>query len=540
METDAAPGIIGQMDAAGKAPFYLALLVAGLAFAITVRFNGFVAPYTDPAGYVGAGSRWLAGDLYRPVAAQFHPQLPNRDSVGSPLGFRPGTVAGTDVSEYPLGLPVGLAAAMAPFGELGAHLVGPACAALLVWSTFAVGAAMAGGWAGVLAAVLIAASPVTLRHAVYVSSDVPCAAFLVLAWRLSLRPGAGAAAAAGAAATAAVMIRPNAAPLAAVAGSLVLLGGASATFAWREWRWRHALIFAAMAAVGPAMVMWSNAVLYGGPLQASYREVATFFARDHIVPNLRRYPLWLIQTHSNAALAGLAAVPLAWWRARRSPDSRTGLVVAHSAAAMVAINAAIIFPYLVFEQWTYLRFMLPAMAALFILLAALMVWAARALMQTRWSRWLAPLALAPAALVIWYGVPEGQSALRDWRVTHPVLLMGRYLREVVPPNAVVLSFMHGGTVEHFTGRPIVRMDLIVPDLDRVIDLLQRQGYRPVIVLDEVMEAPHMARTYPTSQFKELDWPPRASFAAFGRIWYLDPADRKAYQAGVTYVTDVLR
>jgi hypothetical protein len=207
---------------------------------------------------------------------------------------------------------------------------------------------------------------------------------------------------------------------------------------------------------------------------------------------------------------------------------------------MVAINAAIIFPYLVFEQWTYLRFMLPAMAALFILLAALMVWAARALMQTRWSRWLAPLALAPAALVIWYGVPEGQSALRDWRVTHPVLLMGRYLREVVPPNAVVLSFMHGGTVEHFTGRPIVRMDLIVPDLDRVIDLLQRQGYRPVIVLDEVMEAPHMARTYPTSQFKELDWPPRASFAAFGRIWYLDPADRKAYQAGVTYVTDVLR
>jgi hypothetical protein len=50
----------------------------------------------------------------------------------------------------------------------------------------------------------------------------------------------------------------------------------------------------------------------------------------------------------------------------------------------------------------------------------------------------------------------------------------------------------------------------------------------------------MARAYPTSQFKELDWPARAAFTAFGRIWYLDPADRRAHLSGVKYATDVLR
>jgi hypothetical protein len=86
----------------------------------------------------------------------------------------------------------------------------------------------------------------------------------------------------------------------------------------------------------------------------------------------------------------------------------------------------------------------------------------------------------------------------------------------------------------------VRLDLIPPDLDRVIDLLERQGYRPVMIIDEVIESPHMVRAYPTSQFKELDWPARAAFTAFGRIWYLDPADRRAHLSGVKYATDVLR
>jgi hypothetical protein len=109
-----------EMARAGKVPFYTALLVAGLAFAVNLRYSGFVPIFTDPSGYVSAGARWLSGDVQKPVAFQFQPQFPNYENMGSPLAYRPGATPGTDVSEYPLGLPVFLAAAMAVGGELGA------------------------------------------------------------------------------------------------------------------------------------------------------------------------------------------------------------------------------------------------------------------------------------------------------------------------------------------------------------------------------------------------------------------------------------
>jgi hypothetical protein len=535
------------MYAAGKIPFYIALLIAGLAFAITVRYNGFVGTYSDPAGYIGAGARWVAGQIEKPMPFQFQPQFPDYINVGSPLAYRPSARGGTDVEEVSIGLPLFVAAAMRIGGELAPHLIGPLSLALLAWCTFRLGAALAGPWAGVIAAILISASPVSLRHAVYLSSDVPGTAFWMLAWVLSLTPRAGSAAAAGAAVTAAVMIRPNTAPLALVPGALILIGGLAPTLQWRAWRWRPALVFGALAAIGPAIVLWSNALFYGGPFQASYRAAAGSFKWAHVMPNLKLYPAWLVEVHTIWAFVGIAAIPVALWRAWRSGseaadgEPRTApAVVALSTLAMALISFALIAAFLNFNQWSYLRFVLPAMAGLFVLLGAIIVWTARELMRRRWSRFLAPAALIPAVLVAWQGVPEARSALSDWRVTHPVLLMGHYLREVVPRNAVILAFMHGGTVEYFTGRPVVRLDLIPPDLDRVIDLLERQGYRPVMIIDEVIESPHMVRAYPTSQFKELDWPARAAFTAFGRIWYLDPADRRAHLSGVKYATDVLR
>src|SRR5512139_2887301 len=105
--------------------FYLALLIAGLAFAVNVRYSGYVAIYTDPSAYVSAGPRWLARDLQRPVPFQFQPQFPAYREVGSPLGYRPGATPGTDVVEYPLGLPVFLAASMGVGGEQAAYLFGP-------------------------------------------------------------------------------------------------------------------------------------------------------------------------------------------------------------------------------------------------------------------------------------------------------------------------------------------------------------------------------------------------------------------------------
>lgn len=524
--------------AAARAPVYVAVLVAGLAFGVNLRYNGFVAPFTDPSGYVSAGARWLSGDLQRPVAFQFQPRFPNPDTMGSPLAYRPGAIKGTDVQEYPLGLPVFIAASMAVMGEWGAYVVGPLFAALLAWCTYGLGTVLAGPWAGVIAAILVSASPVTIRHSVYVSSDVPSAAFWALAWLMSLAPRTGAAAAAGAAVTSAVMIRPNTAPLALVIGVLVLMGGAPATPSPAGWRWRRAAVFAGLAALGPALVLWSNTVLYGGPLEAGYKGAAEFFRWAHVGPNLRLYPSWIVEVHSWAAFTGLAVLPAALWKARASALSQSAATVALAAAAMATLNLALILPYLNFAQWTYLRFLLPAMTALFVLLGGAVVWAARWL--SGWARPLAALAALPAALVVWQGLPQVRLAFNEYQATRSVLLMGHYLRAALPPDVVILSFMHSGPAAYYTGRPIVRLDIVQPDLDAVIAELQHQGFRPMLLIDEVIESPHMARIFPQSAFNRLDWPPRAAFSAFGSIWLMDPADRARHQAGEKYPTDILR
>jgi len=521
------------------ASLYAALLVAALACAIEIRGNGFVAIYTDPSGYVSAGRRWLSGEIQKPVHFQFQPQFPHADTMGSPLGYRPGAIRGTDVDEYPIGLPVFLAACMGVGGELAAYVFGPLMAGVLALAIYGVGAAMAAPWGGVVAAALISASPVTVRHSLYVSSDVPCTAFWVLAWLMSLRGRAGAAAAAGAAVTAAIMIRPNTAPLAIVIGALVLLGGTNPAASWRRPRWAQALVFAVFAALGPLLVLWSNTMLFGGPLEAGYKGAAEFFRWAHVRPNLERYPAWLFQVHSKALLVGLAAVPLAVFR-QVTPERRRTLVVLFSAVALAAVNLAIIVPYLNFEQWTYLRLVLPAVAVLFLLLGASIEWVARLLARSRRTRWIAPLALAPAVLVAWAGVPELRAALREPQTTRSVLVMGPYLRTALPPNAVLMAYTHSGSAGYYSDRPIVRLDIIQPDLDSVITRLQAQGFHPYLLIDEVIESPHLRQIFPQSAYWDLDWAPRASFAAFGHIWLLDPADRDPHRAGKRYPVDVLR
>jgi hypothetical protein len=520
-------------------PFYLALLVAGLAFAVNVRDSGYVAIYTDPSGYVSAGARWLSGELQHPVAIQFQPQFPKHLEVGSPLGYRPGAVAGTDVVEYPLGLPVFLAACMAVGGELAAYVFGPFMAGVLALATYGVAAAAAGPWAGVIAAILISASPVTVRHSLFVSSDVACAGFWMVAWLMSLRGRAGAAAAAGAAVTAAAMIRPNTAPLALIVFVLVMRGGAAHDGSWRRPRWRDALVFGVLASIGPLLVLWSNALFFGSPFDAGYKASAGFFQWAHVAPNLERYPAWLFQVHSKVAIAGVLAVPLAFLlpAAHASGASRA---ITLSAVALVALNLALIVPYLVFEQWSYLRFVLVGMTALFVLLGMLLAWVGRWLWGRGWMRALVPLLIAPAALVVWTGVPETRAALRDHVAARSVLVMGPYLRVALPANAVLMAYTHSGSAAYYGNRPLIRLDMIGPDLDGVIALLQRQGFRPLLLIDEVIESPHLQRFFPTSAYWDLDWAPRASFAAFGHIWLMDPTDREPHRAGVRYPTDVLR
>lgn len=439
-----------------------------------------------------------------------------------------------DVSIYPQGYPVLMAAAWALAGEWAAYLVVPALTAVLVWSAGHVASAIAGAWAGLLAALLVALSPVTLLSAVQPMSDVPSAAFSMVAWALGLRTGLASSAMAGAATAAAIAIRPNLAPLAIVPAWLLWMRPTAAMTAGRV---RRLALFAAVASLGPAFVLWTQAMMYGHPLEPGYPGWEAFYRLAHIPANIRNYPRFLFAVHTPLVLLGLASPLLL----ARTASGRPGAShVAWSGAALTLLTFALYLPYLPFDDPHSLRFMLPAVTALFVLLAAGTVVAARVL---SWRvQWLMPFALVPALLIAVTPAPLFDYVRTYGDGQRRVVLMGRYLRQALPPNAVVLAFQQSGAIAHYTGAPIVRHDLLdAKTLDEVVTTLARQGYRPTLVIDEVFELADFRATFGASRLGRLEWPPRARAAdAVSSLLYFDLTDSSAGGTGGSWATDVVR
>jgi hypothetical protein len=87
---------------------------------------------------------------------------------------------------------------------------------------------------------------------------------------------------------------------------------------------------------------------------------------------------------------------------------------------------------------------------------------------------------------------------------------------------------------------VVRLDLVKPsELDRVVDDLQRRGYRPALLVDEQTESQSFRQYFNGSRYQRLDWPPRAEFAAPMSVWYIETRDREPYRSGERWPTDVL-
>jgi hypothetical protein len=357
-----------------------------------------------------------------------------------------------------------------------------------------------------------------------------------VAWVMALRPGVGAALAAGCAVAMAVLVRPNLAPLGLVIAATLVAA-----------RWKtgdrtavRVLAFGASAAIGPALLLWSQAVLYGSPFKSGYRGAEMFFRMERVPTNAVHYPAMLLDLHGWLAFAGLALVPFAFRLQRPAHASVKPWIVIAGAVGFVLVNYAILLPYLTFEGWYWLRFLLPGMLALFVLLAAAadrlrLVIAAR-------SRLLQVLAVVPIVLVVREPRQEFFATLENLTGHPRVAMMGHYLREALPPNAVILTYLQSGAVAYYTGGvPIVRLDALGPEwLDRLVADLQEARYHPLFVIDDAMEAPAFRERYAGSPYQRLDWPPRAEFWSVSPMLLIDPADREAHLNGETYPTDILK
>lgn len=349
----------------------------------------------------------------------------------------------------------------------------PLCSGAVVLLTYALGLRVTSPLAALGGTLLIAASPTTLFMTLWPMSDVPVTAFwlaaLVLALRTPARPLA-----VGVLTGIAILIRPNLAPLALVPVALLAVN------AWPQPRPRLVNILAVSSAAIAACALIVAAIhtyLYGGPLRSGYGagDASKLYAVANIVPNIKQYGGWLFQ--SQGVLAAVAV--LAWLLQLLWRTSLTNRLL----AVFVAIVAASYLPYIVFDDWWYLRFFLPALPILYLFAASLIERAigrlgasVQATVTTAVVLAMCGHALAFAFQKEIFGIGEGEQRYVD---------VGRFVRDELPRNAVVLAMQHGGSIRYYAGNTTIRYDLLTTArLDQAVDLLRGWQYGPYLVLED--------------------------------------------------------
>ena len=499
------------------------LAVAGLCAALIVvalRYGSYVAGGSDSYCYVHQAERWASGRLLDPDPLALEAPWPDAPLTFAPAGHLPSpTVRGAIVPICPPGLSMLMAPGLAVGGRTAMFAVVPLCGVLLVVATFLLGTRISEG-TGLAAAAVTAASPVVLYQLIQPMSDVPAAAFWVLALAFATRASAPASVAAGVCGGVAILIRPNLVPLGIVIGGYLLVRPGAA---WGE-RLRHAVRYAIGCAAGCLVVAAVQQHFYGSPLSSGYGAAGDLFSMDRVGPNLSRYASWLAQSHG-PLLALSVVAPFVVAR----PFAATGL-------AFVLVNAVLYLPYLTFDDWSYVRFLLPAVPVLAVLaMGAVHGLAARAGPRA------VPVALSIAVVLLGVLQVREAAARQVFRLAELESVFertGRVIGMRVPQNALVVTSRFSGAVRFYASRPTVVWDVLDPaSLDRALAFAREKELEPYLLLDS-SEEPAFRDRFAGSTVGRLDWPPQIEIAPQVRLYR--PAARERYLAGETLATEYVR
>ena len=506
-----------------------AIVLAAAAAGTGVAYGTYAASGADAAGYVSQATLIASGriSIGEPLTTQVG--WPDAAWTFSPFGYRPGVAPNELVPTYASGLPLVMAAATRIGGPLAAYLVVPLFGALAVLGCHALAAALHSRTAGLVAAALMATSPIFLFQLVQPMSDVPVAALWALALLFATLRIPGAPLAAGAAAGFAVLVRPNLLPLAAVI-AVAAAGWPFAAPAGRRAAVARLAAFVAglLPAIGAqALLQWR---LYGNPIASGYGALSEIYVLSNVWPNVRGYGLRLVSGEPAAIVLALASLGVMLLTRSLGPRTPAVKPLALRAAGASAVVLICYLAYGVFAEWSYLRFLLPALPPTFALVGALV---AGALLKAP-----APLrGLALLLLVVAVGATNVRVAAREQafnlqQFESRYRTAGRYLESALPPEAVIVSVQESASARHYARRPILRWDLLAADLDATVAALTALGRRPVFLVED-WEAADLRRRFPASPLARLDWTPRADFGTSTRARLFDPADR----SGPSPVTD---
>jgi hypothetical protein len=194
-------------------------------------------------------------------------------------------------------------------------------------------------------------------------------------------------------------------------------------------------------------------------------------------------------------------------------------------------------PYIVFDDWWYIRFLLPAIPPLVILMVAVVRTIASRL-AGRWSALAAGGAVA-ALCVVWVLAARSGRAFEVGALERHYRNAGRYVADRLPDRAAIVTVKDSGSVHYYAGRPTLSWDTLEPEsLDAVLAFLHEQQYHPYFLLETDEEAPFRARFGGHSALGGLDWPPSAQIGRTIRVY--DPADRARFFADGRVRTDFVQ
>ena len=450
---------------------------------------------------------------------------PDASRVAAPAGFLPSAIrVGAAVPVCAPGYSLLVAPLVAAFGPGAVHAVPPVAAASLVWCAFLLARRLASPLAGLAAATLVATTPIVLFQAVQPMNDIATGALWAA---VALAMCAARPAATGLLVGVAVLVRPN-----------LAIGGATAlaTTAWlyagvsrAGWPRRalRALVLSGLAA-GPGVLaaLALNRALYGSPFQSGYGDLGVLFAAEHVPVNLLRYGRTWLVTGTPVVVLSLVA----WrWVARERRTEAVGVTLLAVALSLVYLA------YRPFDEWWYLRFMLPSVSLAAVLAAA----ALARIAEHRWPRRAALVTALVVAAVAAYAVrlPHTREA-RGLRV-----LESRFpdTAEVVATRldagAVPITIWQSGGLRFWPGREVVVWDALDPQwLDTAVSWLQIHGRQPVIVVERWEEEGFRTR-FAGQIYGGLDWPPRYDVDRRVRIFV--PEDRERYLAGEPVATETI-
>lgn len=473
-----------------------AAIAAALICWAGIAYGTHVAGGADPYGYVSQAELWLRGTLTIDFSSLAPLPWRRVEWTLSPLGYRPGLHPYTIVPTYSPGLPMLMALAQAGFGSGAKYVVVPLSAAAAVWLTYLLGARLYDRFAGLLAAALLAASPAFLYQTMWPMSDVPAAAFWTLALVCACSSGRLAPLAAGLSAAVAILVRPNLAPLALTPALLLLANRTDARS-----RLRAIAVFGAGALPGVATVAVLNGYWYGSPARSGYGSIDSLYAWSHFWPNAARYPDWLLETETPIVL--LALLPLITGAVGPRGRMVRLPLVRGASALFILVLGALYFFYLVFEEWWYLRFFLPALPLLMVLTAA----GLRDVLH-RMHPAAAPAAVVIAApLVAWMvQTAEGRAVFGLQRQERGYATIGRAVAAATPPDGVVVAMQHSGSLRYYGDRLTLRYDLLRPDdLDLAVETLHARGRRVYLLVEE-WEVPAFVERFGSRSCRgRLDW-----------------------------------